>query len=126
MSYYCLNNFCYIIFVKFDNTHFRFKQTLFQLLGNSYKIASVLSTVVNEIKKVLETKKKSKGAQNMLVKDFKIGMKVQIKVTQKDFLEVFLTKDFYIKDILAIAKNLSNRDEKKFKQEAETILKIEL
>ena len=49
-------------------------------------MVSVLSTVVNEIKTVLETEGKLHGEHNMLVKDFKNGMKVQIKVAQKDFL----------------------------------------
>ena len=65
-------------------------------------MVSVLPTVVNEIKKVLSIEEKPLGAHNTYVKDIKNGLKVQIKVAQKDFLEVCLRKGQYEK------KNPSN------------------
>ena len=86
-------------------------------------MVSVLSTVVNELKNILRAEEKPNGMHNMLVKDIKNGMKIQVKVAQKDFLEICLKKDLYSKDIMSLAKNPSNGEERRFKQKARRILK---
>ena len=66
-------------------------------------MVSVLPTVVNSFKMILRSEEKPLGAHNMLVKDLKNGLKTQIKIAQKDFLDVTLKKGLYSKDITYIA-----------------------
>ena len=89
-------------------------------------MVSVLSTIVTEIKKVLHQEGKPIGAHNMLVKDIKNGMKVQIRVAQKDFLEICLRKDLFTKDILSITKSLTGNDDKSSRKKLEEFLRIDL
>ena len=68
-------------------------------------MVSVLSTVVQSFRTILQHEGKPLGAHNTLVNDLKNGMRVQTKTAQKDFLEVCLRKKLYPKDINATAKH---------------------
>ena len=86
-------------------------------------MVSLLPTTVQEFRRVLTIEEKPLGGMNMLVKDLKNGLKVQIKIAQKDFLEVCLKKGMYPKDITSIARRISQSDERRFKKESKRILR---
>ena len=97
---------------------------IFQLIGrNSLKMVSLLPTSVQEFRKVLTIEQKPLGGINTLVKDLKNGLRVQVRIAQKDFLEMCLKKGLYPKDVTYIAKRISKSDERRFKIESKRILK---
>ena len=86
-------------------------------------MVSLLTTTVQEFRKVLRTDEKPQGGINTLIKDLKNGLKVQIRTAQKDFLEICLKKDLYPKDVISIAKNISKGNDRRFKVESRRILR---
>ena len=58
-------------------------------------MVSISPTTIQEFKRVLTIEEKPHGGLNTLVKDMKNGLKVQVMIAQKDFLEVCLKKGMF-------------------------------
>ena len=73
-------------------------------------MVSMLPTTVQEFRRVFKIDEKPLGGINTLVKDLKNGLRVQVRIAQKDFLEMCLKKGLYPKDVTYIAKRIAKSD----------------